>query len=70
MPEQLKKVWTVREWYSYGRWNAYIRRTLWIAAETRKEAIAKMIARDDILNKDTCKITALWPDMMICVEED
>jgi DNA-directed RNA polymerase delta subunit len=60
----IRKVWTVREWYSYGKWNASIRRTLWITAETRKQAIEKMLARDDILNKRTCKITANWPEMM------
>ena len=66
----IKKIWTVREWYRYGRWNASIRRTLWLAAETRKEAIEKMLARDDILNRNSCKITANWPEMMEVDEED
>jgi hypothetical protein len=46
MPKQSPmKLWVIREWYNYGWWNRYIRKTSYFEATSRKDALAQYHAQ-------------------------
>ena len=64
------KVWCIREWYSYGKWNRHIRKTYYVPGDTRRQARTRFMNRygSEILNREACKIT-VEPDGMCTIDE-
>lgn len=52
------RMWVVREWDRYGKWNQCVRKTYYVEADSREDALAQYHARwqpDPRLQKPTIK---------------